>query len=148
MCVGSTDYFLCMTLLYSINHYLFNQTIPYEILFPPVDNHRLTFHHCGPGATLLWIQHSSSMFIIIIECLLSYNEVITIGYLQCQGILELLSANIMKWFRVPLNPINCCVLYLLHWDDKKPNSRNQTNNSQVFNIILAVRNTNRNGSTV
>lgn len=63
------------------------------------------------------------------------------GYLRSQVIPESLRANIMNWFRVPLNIITCAVLYGLHRnsraDDNQATSRGDQN-AFFFNIILSI----------
>ena len=58
-----------------------------------------------------------------------------IGYLRSQVIPESLRANIMNWFRVPLNVITCSVLWWLHHNQAADQSH-QLSSAFTFNCLL------------
>ena len=63
------------------------------------------------------------------------------GYLRSQVIPESLRANIMNWFRVPLNVITCAVLYKLHRNSRADDDQATLRGDQsafLFNIILSL----------
>ncbi|KAK2721998.1 molybdate-anion transporter-like [Artemia franciscana] len=62
----------------------------------------------------------------------------SIGYLRSQVIPESLRANIMNWFRLPLNVITCCVLLWLHRQEDSPNGAKSTSSGDHFVFLLCA----------
>ena len=76
---------------------------------------------------------SSNSLIASYVCFLIFEVAVglyfpAVSYLRSQAIPEGLRANIMNWFRVPLNVITCCGLIFLHGD------RTSTGNQKIFGI--------------
>ena len=111
-------FMVCIMIGSSLNTLLLNQKIrASNILFIAISSSLVAMITCSWSTD---VAHRSPVLSFIAFLVLEISVGMyfpAIGYLRSQVIPEALRANIMNWFRVPLNVITCSVLYWLHKDD-------------------------------
>ena len=134
-------FMVCFMIGSSLNCLLLNCNVrPARILFIAIASSLVAMLTCSwstDGAHLSPVLSFLAFLVLEISVGIYFPA---IGYLRSQVIPESLRANIMNWFRVPLNIIICLVLYWLHRDDGKLDSAGHTTNSKDYLVTAFLLN--------